>query len=343
MSLRDSPPSKIATVAHLEEVLSAPSDSLVRMMQRLEGDVMILGAGGKVGPTLAVMAKRAVEAAGVKKKILAVARSPLPALEKRGIETLGCDLLDPDAVARLPRVENLVYMAGRKFGSTGTEHLTWATNVITAYHVARGFTKSRIAAFSTGCVYPVMDLRSGGATEAEPPNPVGEYAMSCLGRERMFDFFAEKGGRVVHLRLNYAVELRYGVLVDIAMNVFEGRSVDVTTGFANAIWQGDACDQILQSLELAASPAAVLNVTGPETFSIREVATAFGRHFGKTPLFTGQENGLGYLNNATKANTIFGNPSVPLGRIVEWIAHWVQIGGETSGKPTHFETQNGKY
>ena len=336
-------PEKITSTAQLEELLSTPGDSLVQMMKRLKGDIMILGAGGKVGPTLATMAKRAIEAAGVAKKVIAVDQLPLPALAKQGIETITCDMLDLDAVGRLPKVENIVYMVGRKFGSTGAEHLTWAINVIVPYHVARTFTKSRIAAFSTGCVYPVVDLRSGGSTEEMTPNPVGEYAMSCLGRERMFDVFAAKGERVVHVRLNYAVELRYGVLVDIATAIHEGKPVDITTGYANVIWQGDACNQILQSLELAASPAVALNVTGPETFSIREVARTFGRLLGKEPVFTGQENGFGYLNNARRANALFGNPSVPLGRVIEWIAHWIKAGGETSGKPTHFETQDGKY
>lgn len=343
MNALDSLSDPITTVAQLEDRLTSPSESLIRMMRRLEGDLMLLGAGGKMGPTLAVMAKRAAEAAGVKKKIFAVARSPLPALAKQGIETLLCDLLDLDAVRRLPQVANLVYMVGRKFGSTGAEPATWAVNVVAAYHVARTFSQSRIAAFSTGCVYPVMDLRTGGATEATPPAPVGEYAMSCLGRERMFDIFAERGARVVHIRLNYAVELRYGVLVDIALNVLQGKPVDVTTGYANVIWQGDACDQILRSLEIAASPAAVLNVTGPETFSIRAVAQEFGRLLGTTPVFTGEENGRGYLSNASRANALFGNPAVPLGRILAWIAHWIKNGGEIHGKPTHFETQDGKY
>lgn len=336
-------PDRITTVAQLEDLLSTPSPALIQSMKRLEGDLMVLGAGGKVGPTLATLAKRAVDAAGVKKKIVAVDLAPLTGLKNLGIETISCDMLDLDAVGRLPKVENIVYMVGRKFGSTGSEHLTWAINVVVPYHVARTFTKSRIAAFSTGCVYPVMELRTGGATEATPANPVGEYAMSCLGRERMFDIFAEKGERVVHIRLNYAVELRYGVLCDIATNIWTGKPVDVTTGFANVIWQGDACNQVLQSLEYAASPARILNVTGPETFSIREVAHTFGKLMGKEPIIHGQENGMGYLNNSRQANALFGNPTVPLGKVLEWIAHWVKSGGETSGKPTHFETQDGKY
>jgi nucleoside-diphosphate-sugar epimerase len=336
-------PEKISTVAELEDILSTPSEALIQSMKRLNGDIMVLGAGGKVGPTMAMLAKRAMDAAGVKKKVIAVDVAPLAALEKKGIEAIKCDMMDLDAMGKLPKVENIVYMVGRKFGSTGSEHLTWAVNVIVPYHAARTFTKSRIAAFSTGCVYPVMDIKTGGATEQVPANPIGEYAMSCLGRERMFDVFAEKGEKVVHIRLNYAVELRYGVLSDIAVNIWNGKPVDVTTGFANVIWQGDACNQVLQSLEYASSPARILNVTGPETFSIREVAHTFGRLMGKKAIVEGQENGMGYLNNARQANALFGNPTVPLGKVIEWIAHWVKAGGETSGKPTHFETQDGKY
>jgi nucleoside-diphosphate-sugar epimerase len=314
------------------------------MLKTLSGDIMILGAGGKVGPTLALMAKRAVDAAGVKKRVIAVDVLPLEELAQKGVETLTCNMLDLDAVAKLPKVENIVYMVGRKFGSTGSESLTWAINVIVPYHVARTFTASRISAFSTGCVYPVVDVKTGGATEIMPADPVGEYAQSCLGRERMFDYFSEnKGERVAHVRLNYAIELRYGVIYDIAAKVWAGETVDVTTGFANGIWQGDACNQALMALEMATSPATILNVTGPEIFSIREVAHTLGRLMGKEVKFSGEENGRGYLNNARKANALFGNPTVPLGRVIEWVAQWVKAGGPSLGKATHFETQNGKY
>jgi len=337
-------PREIATVKELDELLSRPNPRLVEVMKRLSGDVMILGAGGKIGPTMALLAKRAVDAAGLRKKIIAVDVAPLKQLAGQGIETVTCDLLDIDAVAKLPDVENIVYMVGRKFGSTGSESLTWAINVIVAANVARRFTSSRIAAFSTGCVYPVMDIRTGGATEETPPDPVGEYAMSCLGRERMFDYYSEKkGARVVHIRLNYAAELRYGVLCDIATKIWRGEPVDVTTGYANVIWQGDACNHVLQALELAASPPVVLNVTGPETFALRDVARRMGRIMGREPLFAGEENGRGYLSNATRANALFGNPTVPLGVLIEWTARWTMRGGDTLGKPTHFETQNGKF
>jgi len=235
-------------------------------------------------------------------------------------------------------------MAGRKFGSSGTEWVTWAVNVMIPHNVADVFTKSKISVFSTGCVYPVVDVYTGGSTEADVPNPVGEYAMSCLGRERMFDYYAaERGEKVVQIRLNYALELRYGVLVDIATKVLTGEPVDVTTGFMNGIWQGDCCDQVLRSFDCAASPASILNVTGPEILSVRWIAKRFGELLGKEAKITGTENGKGYINNAAKANSIFGNPSVPIGKIIEWIADWVQKGGQTSGKPTHFETQDGKY
>lgn len=337
-------PDAIRTVAELEETLSRPSAALVESMRTLDGDVMILGAGGKIGPTMARMAKRAIDQAGVAKNVIAVDVLPLPALAAMGVKTLQCDMLDLDAVARLPKVKNVVFMIGRKFGSTGSESLTWAINVVVPYHVARHFQGSRIASFSTGCVYPVMDIRTGGATEETAADPVGEYAMSSLGRERMFDIFADSGKEnVVHIRLNYAVELRYGVLMDIATKIAAGEPVDLTTGYANVIWQGDACNQVLRSFTFASSPATILNITGPEMFSIRAVAKRFGQLLGKDVVFCGEENGRGYLNNATKANALFGNPSVPLGKILEWTAHWLCNGGETLGKPTHFETQNGKY
>lgn len=337
-------PPTIASCEQLDELLSRPGAATVAALSRLDGDLLILGAGGKMGPTLALMARRAMAAAGLKREVIAVARRPLPELERAGVRTLACDLMDLDAVRRLPQAGNVIFMAGRKFGSAGAESLTWMTNVIVPYHVASTFRGSRIASFSTGCVYPVIDVKSGGASEQTPPDPVGEYAQSCLGRERMFDYYSEHHGeKVVHIRLNYSVEMRYGVLVDIAGKVWNEQPVDVTTGYANVIWQGDACNHILRSLELAASPARVLNVTGPETFSVRQVALEFGRLLDKPVRLAGEENGRAYLSNATQANNLFGNPAVPLGRIIDWTADWIRRGGERLAKPTHFETQDGKY
>jgi dTDP-4-dehydrorhamnose reductase len=337
-------PDKFESVSQLEEFMSSPSESLVEYFKGLAGDIMIIGAGGKIGPTMTMMARRAAETAGVQKSVYAVDVQPLKVLEGKGIGTLQCDLLDRKAVDRLPHVENIVFMAGRKFGSTGSEWLTWAMNVMVPHNVAEVCRSSKIAVFSTGCVYPVVDVHTGGSIETDAPCPIGEYAMSCLGRERVFDYYAaEKGTRVVQIRLNYALELRYGVLVDIATKVFNGEPVDVTTGFLNGIWQGDCCDQVLRSFDRAASPSAILNITGPELLSVRWIAGRFGELFGKEAKITGQENGRAYLANASKANSLFGNPSAPIGKIIEWVADWVQRGGENIGKPTHFETQDGKY
>jgi dTDP-4-dehydrorhamnose reductase len=337
-------PEKFDSVRQLEEFMSSPSASLVEYFKGLDGDIMIIGAGGKIGPTMAMMARRGAEKAGVRRKVYAVDVQPLKALEGTGIGTLQCDLLDRTAVARLPHVKNIVFMAGRKFGSSGSAWLTWAMNVMVPHNVAEVCSASRIAVFSTGCVYPVVDVSTGGSVETDEPYPIGEYAMSCLGRERVFDFYAaEKGTKVVQIRLNYSLELRYGVLVDIGTKVYEDEPVDVTTGFMNGIWQGDCCDQVLRSFDCAASPSSILNITGPELVSVRWIATRFGQLFAKQVKIAGQENGKAYISNAAKANALFGNPSVPIGKIIEWIADWIQRGGENIGKPTHFETQDGKY
>lgn len=334
----------INTVDELDELLSRPYDALIESVKTLNGDIMILGAGGKVGPTIAMMAKRAIDAAGVKKDVYAVDLFPMPKLEAQGIKTVTCDMMNLDAVAALPQVENIVYMIGRKFGSTGQEHLTWATNVIVPYHAARAFTGSRIVAFSTGCVYPLMHYSTGGATEATPAEPIGEYAQSCLGRERMFDYFAEeKGEKVLHFRLNYAIDLRYGVLWDVASKVWAGEPVDITTNYANVIWQGDCSNIVLQCFGLATSPANILNVTGPDIIRIDETAQKFAKLMGKTVQFKGEPNGIAYLSNCGKMVELFGQPRVSVDTMIEWVAHWVASGGESLGKPTHFETQNGKY
>jgi len=337
-------PDGFASVTQLEQFMSTPSDSLVEYFKGLAGDIMIIGAGGKIGRNMAMMARRAVEKAGVQKKVYAVDVQPLKFPDAKGIAALQCDLLDRRAVDRLPQVENIVFMAGRKFGSSGSEWLTWAINVMVPHNVAEVCKNSRIAVFSTGCVYPVVDVSTGGSVETDATCPIGEYAMSCLGRERIFDYYAaEKGMKVVQIRLNYALELRYGVLVDIARKVYHDEPVDVTTGFMNGIWQGDCCDQVLRSFDCATSPSSSLNITGPELLSVRWIATRFSQLFGKPARIAGLENGKAYLSNASKANSLFGNPSVPIGKVIEWIADWIQRGGEYSGKPTHFETQDGNY
>jgi nucleoside-diphosphate-sugar epimerase len=336
-------PEVIRDEEQLDEVMTRPWPSVVDFLRDIDGDILVLGAGGKIGPTLVRMLSRAVAASGARRDVIPVVRRP-PDTPVPGVRSITCDLMVPEAVAALPRAPNVFFLAGRKFGSTGNEPLTWATNVIVPYHVARIFTESRIVAFSTGGVYPIMDVETGGATEQTPPEPLGEYSMSCLGRERMFDYFSQTAGeRVVHIRLNYAVEMRYGVLVDIATKVWRGEPLDVTTGWANVIWQGDVANYAILALQMATSPAQPLNITGPGMISIRDTAETFGRLLGRKPIITGKENGLAYVSSAGRSHSMFGMPQVPLERVIQWTADWVRRGGRNLGKPTHFEVQDGKY
>jgi nucleoside-diphosphate-sugar epimerase len=338
----------ISTEAQLEDVLSTPSAADAQAMAALDGDLLILGISGKMGPSLAHRARRACDAAGVKKRIIGVARFSNPAtrglLEGWGIEVIAADLLEPGALANLPDAPNVVYMAARKFGATGNESLTWAMNSFLPGLVAQRFRESRIVAFSSGNVYPLVPVLQGGPTESCPVAPVGEYAMSALGRERMFGHFSrEHGTPVTLLRLNYAVELRYGVLVDIGLKVFERRPVDLSMGHANVIWQGDANSVTLRSFAICQSPPAVLNVTGPETVSVRWAARRFADHFGIDPIHEGAESETALLSNAARCHQLFGYPSVCVEQMIEWIAAWIGMGGATLNKPTHFEVRDGKF
>jgi len=338
----------MANLEELEDRLSVPPAGLVESFRWLEGDLLILGAGGKMGPSLARMAARSREASGVSRKITAVSSFSVPGLRERleaaGVETICRDLLEPGAFAALPGAENVMYMVGRKFGSTGAEWQTWATNVYLAGLAAHRFKDSRVVAFSSGNVYPFVPADGKGATETTPPGPVGEYAITCLGRERMFDYCArELGGRVLHLRLNYAVELRYGVIVDVALNVWNETPVDLAMGYFNCVWQGYANAVALQCFALAGSPARILNVTGPETVSVRRLALRLGEYMGKTPVFIGQEAPDALLSDASECHRIFGLPEVGLEQIIEWTADWVMRGGPLLNKPTHFATRDGRF
>ena len=338
----------IQTEAELEQLLSTPSAEDVAFFSKLEGDLVIVGVGGKIGPCLALRAGRAAQAAGAKIRVIGtdVHCEDLDAdrMEAAGVEILCVNLLEPSDFATLPDAPNVIFMAGRKFGSTGQESLTWAMNVYVPALVAERYRNSRIVAFSSGNIYPFLPMLTGGATEEMPPAPLGDYAQSVLGRERMFEYFSARHGTpVTLLRLNYAVELRYGVLVDIASRVFEGRSVDVAAGAANVIWQGDVNSIALRSLAHCQSPPFILNLTGPETLSIRAVARRFGEIFGKEPILEGQESPTALLNNAARCFRLFGYPSVPVEQMIEWIAHWIKSGGTNLGKPTHFETRDGKF
>ena len=341
-------PGQIRDTAHLTKLLSRPSPALVEMMKETPGDIIFLGVGGKMGPTMAEMALRAAREAGVSKRIIGVSRfsniREKEHLEKTGVETVTGDLLDKHFLEQLPQVENVIFLAGMKFGAEGNLPLTWAMNTYLPALVANHFTSSRIVALSTGTVYPLVPVSSGGSLESDSVTPVGEYAQSCLGRERMFEYGSNRyGNPVILIRLNYAVEMRYGVLADIARKVLEEIPVDLTMGYFNAIWQGDANDMILKSLNLAASPAVILNITGPEILSVRKTAEKFGKLFGKEPHFTGQETDTALLNNSRKAISLLGDPEVSIDKVIEWLAGWMLSGKEMLNKPTHFEVRNGKF
>ena len=341
-------PERINSDSELEDMLAEPSESDLECVSRLCGDVLILGAGGKIGPSLARRIHRAVTRTGGTSRVMAASRfSSAPArasLDADGIRTIACDLLDPRAIAALPRCASVFLLAGRKFGTLDRTDLTWAINTVVPAHVGAHFSQSRIVVFSTGNVYPMVPAGGPAPTEADPPAPAGEYAQSCLGRERVIEYFSHQEGMpAVIFRLNYAVDLRYGVLVDIARSVFNGEPVDLTIGFFNAIWQGDVNSYAIRSLALCSTPPAILNVTGTERISVREIARWFGSAFGRRPRFTNSEGPLALLSDSSRCRVQLGEPIVPLAVLRQWVAHWVQAGGSSLNKPTHFEVADGRF
>jgi nucleoside-diphosphate-sugar epimerase len=332
----------------LESLLSAPNAADINVMRRLPGDLLLLGAGGKMGPSLARRVKRASQAAGIERRVIAVSRfSSAQArheLEKNGVETIACDLFNRNEIDSLPACENVLYLAGRKFGSMDRNDLTWASNTIIPAYVAHRYRDSRIVAFSTGNIYPFVNAASGGSIENDSPDPRGEYAQSCLGRERVFEYFShEYGTKCLIFRLNYAVDLRYGALVDIARKVYDGKPIDLAVPAFNVIWQGDANSYGLRCLELCQSPPRVLNVTGPETVSTRRTAEFFADRLDRKTVFQGEENDAALLNNASLCHRLLGYPEVALGELMEMVAHWIEIGGTSLNKPTKFEVTDGRF
>ncbi|MBD2868720.1 NAD-dependent epimerase/dehydratase family protein [Paenibacillus arenilitoris] len=336
------------SIAELEARLAEPSERLIADLRSIEGDILVLGVGGKMGPSLAGLAANAIREGGLNKRVIGVSRftneEARRELAEAGVETVSCDLLNEEELAKLPRAENVIYMAGNKFGTTGREHFTWAMNAYLPGRVAEKYKDSRIVVFSSGNVYPLSPVGGGGVDESVSPEPLGEYAQSCLGRERVFEYFSRKNGTPMAIyRLNYAIDLRYGVLLELARSVRDGRPVDLAMGHANVIWQGDANEMALRCLTQCSSPPRTINVTGPETMSIRWAAGELAKRLGREALFAGEEQETALLSNASKSHQLFGYPRVSLLQMIDWVADWVKADGPTWNKPTHFQERKGKF
>jgi len=334
-----------------ESVLSnylKPSRRLVDDITRIESDILILGAGGKMGPAMAQLAQDAINEANIQKKVIAVSRfsdnSVPEKLNSFGIETIKADLLNDSDLEKLPEIPNIIYLAGHKFGTTGNESYTWIMNSYLPGKVAEKFQKSNLVVFSSGNVYPLSPVVNGGMTEDMPASPIGEYAQSCLGRERIFEYFSRKNNTPMFIyRLNYANDVTYGVLLEIAKSVKEEREIDLSMGDVNVIWQGDANEIAIRALLHCSIPPKVVNVTGPETISVRWIANEFGKQLNKTPKFIGSESSDALLSNAAECFKIFSYPNVSLKQMIELIGSWVEEGGKTINKPTHFQERKGEF
>src|ERR1700742_823022 len=344
MLSRDTLPRTIPDIAALDELLCRPSQALIDDLGKVDGDIMVLGVGGKMGPTLAGLAKAVLP----DRRIIGVARFSEAGvrdwLRARGIEPIPCDLLADAAIRALPQTKNIIFMAGRKFGAEGNLALTWAMNSHVPALVAQAFPASRIVAFSTGCVYPFVPVNGKGSDESMPPNPPGEYAQSCVGRERMFEYFSRRFNTPGRLfRLNYAIDMRYGVLHDIATKVLAGQPIDVSLGHVNFIWQGDAASQALRCLAHCDTPTSPINVSGHEILAVRDLAAKFGARFGRAPVIIGKEEPTAWLTNPSQAVKLFGLPIVDTEQLIKWTADWLRRGMPSLGQPTKYKGPDGPY
>lgn len=332
----------------LENLLSKPYPEDIEAVAKYKGDLIVLGAGGKMGPTLVQRAVRAFREAGRSDSVYAVSRfsdsRTAHRLEQEGAAVISADLLDEESLFSLPECPHVIYMAGVKFGTSGNEAMTWTMNSYLPGRIAQKFKESSIIAFSTGNVYPLVSIDSRGSLESDPTEPVGEYAQSCLGRERVFTYFSKRYDLpALLLRLNYAVEPRYGVLLDIGKKVFEEKPVSVQMGYVNVVWQGDANSVTLRAFPQASVPAKILNVTGPETLSVREIARKFGNLFDREPILVDTEAPTALLSDASRCHELFGQPRFSIDQVLELVAAWIEEGGRTLSKPTKFEVRNGKF
>ena len=331
--------------AELEERLSRPTPALTQLLAAVPGDLVVLGAGGKMGPSLARMARRA----DPRRRVCAVSRwsdrAAAAALEAEGVETIGADLLDPRALAALPDAPNVVFMAGQKFGTTGNPATTWAMNAAVPAFVAERYAGARTVVFSTGNVYALTPPERGGSKESDAPAPVGEYAYSCLARERIFTAAGARHATPLSIvRLNYAHDLRYGVLTDLALRVARGQPVGLAMGFVNVIWQGDANAFALAALARASTPEpCIVNVAGTETYRVADLARALGERLGVAPTFEGEEGPDALLSDASRMRTMLEHPLMPLDTLLDWVAAWIRAGGHLLGKPTSFEKRDGRF
>jgi len=338
----------IETEDQLDDVLTRPSARLIEFIRSVSSPLLLLGAGGKMGPTLAALARRAADEAKHPLEVIAVSRFSDPQVlewvEKRGVRATSCDLFNARDIEKLPDATSVIYLVGLKFGTAKNPSATWAANTIIPTRVAERFAKSRIVALSTGNVYPLSEVKRGGSVETDALTPVGEYANAAVARERIFEFHSRNQGiSIALLRLFYAVELRYGVLVDIATKVYANQSIDLANGYFNCIWQGDANDMVIRALSLCATPPSPWNLCRPEVFSARNIATRLGQLLDRVPKFTGSESATALLGNASPLCAQLGPPAVSADQMLPWIAGWVKRGGRNLNRPTHFEVRDGKY